>query len=117
LRSSGPTGLEGCQSPGPMARRQRGRRGSVLECIEAGFVNHGYSEGRTLILENRYAAEEYERFNSNAAELVALNVDVLIAVARPAVVAAQRATSKIPIVFVVVPDPVGLKIVASPSGY
>jgi putative tryptophan/tyrosine transport system substrate-binding protein len=64
-------------------------------------------------LENRYAAEQYERFNDLAAELVRLNVDVLVAVTRPSALAAQRATATIPIVFVVVPDPVGSKLVAS----
>jgi putative tryptophan/tyrosine transport system substrate-binding protein len=81
--------------------------------LRQGFVEHGYDVGRTLMIENRFAAEEYERFESNAAELVARKVDALIAVTRPAAVAAQRATSEIPIVFVVVPDPVGLGIVAS----
>jgi putative tryptophan/tyrosine transport system substrate-binding protein len=45
--------------------------------------------------------------------LVALKVEVLIAVTRPAAVAAQRATNTIPIVFVVVPDPIGTKLVES----
>jgi ABC-type uncharacterized transport system substrate-binding protein len=48
-----------------------------------------------------------------AAELAALRVDVLVAVSRLSAMAAQRATTSIPIVFVVVPDPVGTKLVGS----
>ena len=58
------------------------------------------------MLENRFAAEQYERFNKLASELVGLKVDVLVAVTRPAALAAQRATTTIPIVFTLVPDPV-----------
>ena len=66
--------------------------------------------GRNVFLENRFPAEQYERFNSFASELVALNVDVLIAVTPPAALAAQRATSRIPVIFILVPDPVRLKL-------
>ena len=52
-------------------------------------------------------------FSSLAAELAALNVNVLVAVTRIAALAAQRATTTIPIVFVAIPDPVGSKLVAS----
>ena len=54
---------------------------------------------------NTFADEQYERFNSNAAELVRRKVDVIVAVTLQAALAAQRATTTIPIVFVVVPDP------------
>jgi ABC transporter substrate binding protein len=55
---------------------------------------------------NTFAGEVYERFNNNALELVHRKVDVIVAVTRLAAVAAQRATSTIPIVFVVVPNPI-----------
>jgi putative ABC transport system substrate-binding protein len=84
-----------------------------LTALRQGFRDLGYAEGRTLMLENRYASEQYERFNAQAAELVALKVDVIVAVTRSAAAAAQRSTATIPIVFVVVPDPVGMKLVAS----
>jgi len=94
--------------------------GIYFTSLQQGFRDLGYIEGRTLVLEHTYAAEQYERFNANAANLVAHKVDVLVAVTRPAVVAAQRATNTIPIVFTVVPDPVGLGLVASlahPGGH
>jgi putative ABC transport system substrate-binding protein len=62
---------------------------------------------------NTFADEQYERFNSNAVELVQRKVDVLIAVTLPAALAAQRVTNTIPIVFILVPDPVATKLVAS----
>src|SRR5204862_4509438 len=47
-----------------------------------------------------------DRFNALADELVRLNVDVVVASVLPAALAPQRATATIPVVFVVVPDPV-----------
>jgi hypothetical protein len=61
---------------------------------------------KNITLENRFAAEHYERFDGLAAELVELKVDVLVPVTQPAALAAQRATTTIPIVFILVPDPV-----------
>ena len=90
-----------------------------LAALRAGFNDLGYVEGKTVTLENRFAAEQYERFQSLAAELVALKVDVLVAVTRPAAVAAQRETATIPVVFISVPDPIGSKLVhtlAKPGG-
>ena len=65
------------------------------------------------MLEYRFPNEEPERFVSLAAELVTLRVDVLVAVTRLAALAAQRATTAIPTIFIVVPDPVGTKLVKS----
>ncbi len=65
------------------------------------------------MLENRFPAERWERFISLAVELAQLKPEVLVAVSRPAAIAAQRATSTIPIVFSVVPDPIGSKLVDS----
>ena len=72
----------------------------------------GWPEGR-LVLENRYPAERYERFQGYAAELVSLNVDLIVAVTSEGALAAKRATTTIPIVFVVVPNPVGIELVQS----
>ena len=83
--------------------------------LRKGFADLGYVEGKTLILENRYPAEQPERFESLAAELGSLNVDILVAISIPSALAAQRATSTIPIIFCPIPDPVGLKLVASLS--
>jgi putative tryptophan/tyrosine transport system substrate-binding protein len=81
--------------------------------LRRGFTDIGYVEGKSLIFEHRYPAERPERFESLAAELVNLKVDVLVAISIPSALAAQRATSTIPIVFCPIPDPVGLKLVSS----
>ncbi len=84
-----------------------------LTQIQQGLQALGYEEGRNINLVNTFANEQYERFNSNAVELVQRKVDVLIAVTVPAALAAKRATKTIPIIFILVPDPVATKLVAS----
>jgi len=86
---------------------------TYLGAVRRGLIDFGYIEGKNITLENRFAAEIPERFSSFAADLTALNVNVLVAVTRIAALATQRATTTIPIVFVAVPDPVGSKLVAS----
>jgi putative tryptophan/tyrosine transport system substrate-binding protein len=73
----------------------------------------GYVEGRNVVLEVRYAEGRNERFPSLAAELVNLKVDVLVAQSTPAAIAAKQASSSIPIVMVVVGDPLGAKLIES----
>ncbi len=86
---------------------------TYLGALRQGLIDLGYFEGRTITLENRFPAERPERFMSMAVELATSKVDVLVAVTRLAALAAQRATTTIPVVFVVVPDPVGSKLVNS----
>jgi putative ABC transport system substrate-binding protein len=73
----------------------------------------GYTEGRNLVLEFRYAGGRTERYPALAAELVSLNVDVLVAESTPAAIAAKHASGMVPIVMVSVSDPVGTKLVDS----
>jgi putative ABC transport system substrate-binding protein len=73
----------------------------------------GHAEGKDFIVEWRFADGQYERLPGLAAELVRLNVDVLIASGSPAIRAAQQATTTIPIVFPTTGDPVGSGFVAS----
>ena len=81
--------------------------------LRQGLKDFGYVEGQNILLEERFPEEIPERFYSLATELVALKVDVLVAINRLDALAAQRATSNIPIVFVYVSDPVGSKLVDS----
>ena len=67
----------------------------------------GYVEGRNLIIEWRFADGKVERLPGLARELVELKVDVIVAVATSSTLAAQKATTTIPIVMVNVGDPVG----------
>jgi putative ABC transport system substrate-binding protein len=73
----------------------------------------GYEHGKTAVIEHRFPAEEKEKFERYAQELAALEVDVLMAVTPLAAIAAKRATSSIPIVFLIVPNPVAAGLVAS----
>ena len=73
----------------------------------------GYTEGRNVVLEFRYAEGRTERYPALAAELVSLNVDVLVAESTPAAIAAKQASGVVPIVMVSVSDPVGTKLVDS----
>ena len=80
-----------------------------------GFARLGYEPGKNIVFEERFPNETPELFPKYAAELVSLKVDVLVAVSIPSSLAAQRATSVIPVVFLPPPDPVQLGLVASLS--
>ena len=80
--------------------------------IVDGFARMGYVDGRNIKLEHRFPNEKPELFKSMAAELVALNPDVLMGGAITTSYL-KNATSNIPIVFMFVPDPIGLKLVKS----
>jgi putative ABC transport system substrate-binding protein len=87
--------------------------GPYLIALQQALNGLGYIDGRTVALEQRFPNEQPDRFASLAAELAADRLDVLVASGTLAALAAQRATTAIPIVFVAVPDPVGIKLVDS----
>jgi len=73
----------------------------------------GWIEGRTIAIEYRWAEGRSDRFAEIANELVRLKVDIIVTSSTPAILAAKRATSVIPIVFAIAADPVGTGLVAS----
>ena len=73
----------------------------------------GWIENRNLVLEERWAEGRNDRLPALAAELVQRRVDVIVAVAEAAVLAAKNATSRVPIVMLLGADPVASKLVAS----
>ena len=85
----------------------------LLEAFLQGLRDLGYAEGRSIVIEYRYAEGKLERLPALAAELVALEVDVIVAVSTPQALAARQATRTIPIVFTSVADPVGSGLVSS----
>src|SRR5260221_11826028 len=87
--------------------------GPYFRGLMQGFKDIGYVEGRNITFEHRFPNETPERFKSMAAELVALNVDVLISVGTTSAPYAKNATTTIPVVFTLVADPVGSKLVDS----
>jgi putative tryptophan/tyrosine transport system substrate-binding protein len=86
---------------------------STTEAFAQGMRELGYVEGRNLTVEYRWAARKEERLPELAAELVRLKVEVIVTAAAPAIEAAKRATSTIPIVMATAADPVGSGLVAS----
>src|SRR5215510_10233747 len=78
-----------------------------------GLRDLGYTDGSNIILEHRFPNEMPDRFRKMAAELVSMNVDVLVSVGSQTAFYAKDATTTIPIVFIFVPDPVGSKFVNS----
>jgi putative ABC transport system substrate-binding protein len=78
-----------------------------------GLRELGYTEGRNLIIEYRFADGHSERLAPMAAELVGLPVNAIVATSAQATIAAKRATATIPIVMVTVGDPVSTGLIAS----
>jgi putative ABC transport system substrate-binding protein len=94
-------------------------RSPGTEAFQKGLRELGYVEGQNVIVDWRLAAGRFERLPEFAAELVRLNVDVIVAPADPYVEVARKATTIIPIVFALVTDPVGrgfVKSLARPGG-
>jgi putative ABC transport system substrate-binding protein len=86
----------------------------LLDGFHKGLSETGYSEGRNVAFEYRYADGQYDRLPALAADLVSRQVSVIVATAgTPTIRAAKAATSSIPIVFVIGGDPVTFGIVAS----
>ncbi len=70
---------------------------SIKKNLLSDFAELGYMEGRDVVIEPRFAELKLERLPSLASELATANVDVIVALGGPAAVAAQKATSTIPV--------------------
>jgi putative ABC transport system substrate-binding protein len=81
----------------------------------AGLRELGYTDGENIAIERRYSNWRSDRFGELAAELVRMNVDVIVVMSTSPARAAKEATSTIPIVVVAMADPVGDGLVASLS--
>jgi putative tryptophan/tyrosine transport system substrate-binding protein len=109
------------------AQQQRMRRIGVLNTLTAddaaanaryaaflqGLQQAGWSIGRNVQVETRWAAGDADRLRTYSAELVALAPDVILATGNAAAAPLLHATRTVPIVFVIVPDPVGAGLVDS----
>ena len=71
----------------------------------------GWSDGRNVRIDTRWGTNDFDRERRDAAELVALAPDVILASGTPGVLALQHVTRSLPIVFVGVTDPVGAGLV------
>ena len=91
----------------------------VFGAFRLGMREHGYVEGKNLVIEWRFADSKFERLPDLAAELVRLQVDVIVSSGTVSTSAAQKATATIPIVMETNTDPVGsgfVKTLARPGG-
>jgi putative tryptophan/tyrosine transport system substrate-binding protein len=90
-----------------------------VTAFERGLTELGWVSGRNVLIDYRWAAGEYAHMQGLAKELVELQPDVLLASSTPVVAALARETGTIPIVFVVVSDPIGsgfIESLARPGG-
>ena len=93
--------------------------GAFLAAFREGLKERGYVDGKNLVIEARWAEGHYDRLPGLAAELVALNVDLILTHGTPGCRAAKEATTTIPIVSGVVGDAVATGLVqnlARPGG-
>jgi putative ABC transport system substrate-binding protein len=84
-----------------------------VEGLVAGLRELGYVDGRDIRIESRWADGKLDQLPKLAAELVRLNVDVLVTSVTEASLQAKKATATIPIVMAAVGDPVAAGLVAS----
>ena len=89
-----------------------GSSGDEVEALRQGLRELGYVEGKTIIVEYRDTEGRNERLPDVVAELIRIQVDIIVAFTTPATRAAQQATSTIPIVTISA-DPVGTGLVTS----
>ena len=86
---------------------------SILQAFLGALRELGWIEGRNIVIEYRWAEGDLERLPGLAEDLVRRNVDVIVAPAASAALAAKHATSTIPIVMIFPNDPVGQGLVSN----
>jgi putative tryptophan/tyrosine transport system substrate-binding protein len=84
-----------------------------LEAFRQELSKLGWIEGKSIVIEYRFAEQKSERLPELAADLVRLKVDLIVVTTAPVVLAAKKATTTIPIVMTTAADPVGAGLVAS----
>jgi putative tryptophan/tyrosine transport system substrate-binding protein len=97
---------------GYIAGASRDSDASFIQAFREGLREHGYTEGRDIVIEYRWADGKAERLPELAADLVGRRVDLIVALSPQPTLAAQRATRTIPIVTIA-GDPVALGLAAS----
>ncbi len=98
---------------GVLLTNTQSRHTTHVEAFRQGLLEHGYAEGRNIVIEYRYGDGELDRLPKLATELVGLNVDLIVTSGTPPTRASQQATSTIPIVMTVVGDPIAVGFIAS----
>src|SRR5271170_3692122 len=99
-----------------MAFNENDPRATVwLSRFTQGLTELGWADGHNLLMDVRWAGDDVDRMRMFAKQLVNLQPDVILAFGTPVTAALQRETRTIPIVFVIVSDPVGEGFVAGLS--
>jgi len=98
---------------GILGARSAAQSADRISAIRQGLSELGYIEGKNITFEYKWAEGKVERLPDLAAELVNLNVDVIVTYTTPAIKAVTQATKTIPIVMAAVGDPVAAGFVAS----
>ena len=98
---------------GFLTRKTDASVANQINAFRHGLRDLGWVEGTSISIEYRDAEGQLDRLRALAAELVALNMDVIVTVDTPPTQAAKQATSTIPIVVAVSADPVGAGLVSS----
>jgi putative tryptophan/tyrosine transport system substrate-binding protein len=86
-----------------------------IKAFHDGLNKLGWTDGRTVRIDYRWAASDPDRMRTYAADLVRMAPDVIVAHTPPGLAAVQRQTRTIPIVFVQIVDPVGAGLIQSTS--
>jgi putative tryptophan/tyrosine transport system substrate-binding protein len=98
---------------GVLSTRAPGADPHLLTALHRGLNEAGFVDGQNLRIEYRFAANQYDRLPTLAADLVDRRVALIVSMGTPAAPAAKAATATIPIVFGVGDDPVQLGLVES----
>ena len=98
---------------GFLSANSRAAMSARAESFQQGLRELGYTEGKNIFIEYQYADRTFDRLPALAAELVRLNVNLIVTEGPTAIRFAKEATSTIPIVMAQDPDPVGTGFVAS----
>jgi putative tryptophan/tyrosine transport system substrate-binding protein len=84
----------------------------TFESFHRGLNDLGWVPGKNVTVEYRWAEEDYSRLSELANELVGLKVNVIYATSSTAALAVKRATTSIPVVFVILGDPLRVGLIA-----
>ncbi len=98
---------------GLLGTTSRQRAPELWEAFRQGLRERGWVEGQNIVIEERWAEGKVERLTTLAADLVRLKVDVIVAPTPQAALAAKSSTTTIPVVMIVVDDPVRAGLVGS----